>query len=305
MSWIIFAIIIVVMLGVDLYIITTHPHVLGFKEAVRQSLIWIGIAVMFGIGVYFYKGVDAGNMWFSAYVIEKSLSMDNLFVMYLIFQYFQTPQEYQQECLFWGILGAMILRATFIFLGATLVAMFHPILYIFGVVLIWSAYKLVFNNEEEASIKENKVVLFFMKHFPVEGMYFGNKFFLKVITDKVRISATLLFITLLMIETTDIIFAIDSIPAAFGITTDTFILYTSNILAVLGLRALYFVMASLVNKLWALKYGIAIVLAFVGVKMCIDHFVEIPTIVSLIIVLSVLLISGLLSTIKKLEPVKA
>lgn len=291
------------MLGVDLYVITTHPHELGFKEAVRQSLVWIGIAVMFGIGVYFYKGVDAGNMWFSAYVIEKSLSMDNLFVMYLIFQYFQTPPEYQQECLFWGILGAMVLRATFIFLGATLVAMFHPILYIFGVVLIWSAYKLVFTSDEEASVQENKIVIFFKKHFPVIDMYVGNKFFIRVITDKARVTATLLFITLLMIETTDIIFAVDSIPAAFGITTDTFILYTSNILAVLGLRALYFVMASLVNKLWAFKYGIALILAFVGVKMCIDHFIEIPTNVSLFIVLTVLGLSGLISTVFKQQSV--
>lgn len=298
MKWLLFGILIVILLAIDLFVVNKKAHAIKFKESLIWSGIWIAISCLFGAWIYIEYGNDAGNTWFSAYVIEKSLSMDNLFVMLLIFQYFVTPAELQHTCLFWGIIGVIILRGIFILLGAAIVTLFHPVLYIFGIILIYSAVKIIIASDEDSKIEKNKVVLFFEKHFNVIPAYMGKKFFIKkkyTGWNKDKYYATTLFVTLLMIETTDLIFAVDSIPAAFGITTDPFILYTSNIFAVLGLRSLYFVLANLVNKLWALKYGISLVLAFVGIKMCFDWLFTVSTSASLLIVLSVLLLSGLIS----------
>lgn len=299
MKWIIFLAIIIVLLLIDLLVVNKKNHAFSFKEAVGWSVVWIAISCIFGGWVYWEYGTDAGHLWFTAYVIEKSLSVDNLFVIYLIFGFFATPAKYQHICLFWGIIGAIVLRALFIIGGAALISLFHPIIYLFGIMLIWSAIKLITTKDEgDPDIKENKVVLFFKKHFPVLSEYRGNKFFVREheFGKRPKTYATALFVTLLMIETTDVIFAVDSIPAAFGVTTNTFILYTSNIFAVLGLRALYFVLASAVEKLWALKYGITIVLLFIGVKMVLpalhyinaDWHIEIPTLISLLTVLGLL-----------------
>jgi len=299
MRWIIFLAIVIVLLLIDLLVVNKKEHAFSFKEALGWSAVWIAISCMFGGWVYWEYGHDIGNLWFTAYVIEKSLSVDNLFVIYLIFGYFATPAKYQHIALFWGILGAIIFRALFIIGGATLISLFHPILYVFALILIWSALKLMFSKDSgDPDIHENKIVLFFRKHFPVVAEYHGKKFFIKKHDGaKIVRYATALFITVLMIETTDIMFAVDSIPAAFGVTTNVFVLYTSNIFAVLGLRALYFVLASAVDKLWALKYGITIVLLFIGVKMLLpaaqyintNWLIEVPTIASLLVVLVLLL----------------
>lgn len=298
--WIVFAIIIVICLATDLFIFNRKAHIISLKESLIWSGIWISAAILYGISVYHFEGTEQGNQWFTAYVIEKSLSVDNLFVIYLIFQYFATPAQYQHRILFWGILGAIVFRGIFIFLGATVVAMFHPILYVFGVILVWSAVKIMLAKDEETQIKENVIVRFFKRHFPVQPSYVGTKFFTRKKIAQCqkfhyKTYATLSFIVLLMIETTDIIFAVDSIPAAFGITTNVYVLYTSNIFAVLGLRALYFVLENAVDKLWLLKFGIAIVLAFIGLKMCFDWLVEVPTNVSLIFVLGIIFLSGFAS----------
>ncbi len=310
MEWTIFLVIIVALLLLDLLVINRKDHAFSFKEALWWSVVWIGISCLFGGWMYYHHGHDAGNLWFTAYVIEKSLSVDNLFVMYLIFGYFATPAKYQHVCLFWGIVGAIILRAIFIIGGATLINLFHPLLYVFAIILIVSALKLIFSkNDDTPDIHENRVVKFFKKHFNVIAGYEGHKFFVKKDYDhngRYKWYATTLFIALLMIETTDVVFATDSIPAAFGVTTDTFILYTSNIFAVLGLRALYFVLASAVEKLWALKYGITIVLLFIGIKMLLpvanyideSWHLEIPTLISLLVVLTLLLGSIVISFIK-------
>lgn len=310
MKWIIFLVIIIVLLLVDLLVINKKDHAFSFKEAAWWSVVWIGISCLFGGWMYWEYGHDVGNLWFTAYVLEKSLSVDNLFVMYLIFGYFATPDKYQHVCLFWGIIGAIVLRAIFIIGGATLISLFHPLLYVFAVILIISAIKLLLSSgDDEQTIHENKVVKFFKKHFNVIAGYEGHKFFVKKDYDhngKFKWYATALFITLLMIETTDVVFATDSIPAAFGVTTNTFILYTSNIFAVLGLRALYFVLASAVEKLWALKYGITIVLLFIGVKMLLPavHYInsawhfEIPTVISLLVILGLILGSIIISFVK-------
>ena len=280
------------------------------KKAIRESVFYVLISIVFGMIVYAVAGATAGNEWFTAYIVEKSLSVDNLFVMYLIFQYFKTPEDLQHRCLFWGIVGAVVLRGICIVGGVTLLHMFHWLIYPLGMLLVYSGVKIYFTGEEdEGTIKENRVVKFFRAHFPVTDNYVGNKFF---IVDKrthkgkcedsnrpTKYYATVLFIVLLMIETTDIIFAMDSIPAALGVSQNAFVLYTSNIMAVLGLRALYFVLASMVDKLWALKYGISIVLSFIGTKMLISGFYTIPTNLSLLVTLIVLSASVAVSLIKE------
>lgn len=302
MGWIIFAIIVIAGLALDLFTFNKRAHKVSFKEALAWSVMWISVAIAFGIGVYIELGSELGQQWFAAYIIEKSLSMDNLFVMYMIFQFFETPANLQHKCLFWGIIGAVILRGIFIILGASLVSMFHPLLYVFGVILLWTSIKIWKGGDDDSTPKENAVVKWFKRKFNILPEYYTTH---GIFYHKERIHKegkysflkgfTLLAVVLLMIETTDIIFAVDSIPAAFGISTNLFILYTSNIFAVLGLRALYFVLASAVEKLWLLKYGIAGVLGFIGIKMLISGFYIVPTNLSLLLVISALLVTGTLS----------
>lgn len=259
------------------------------QKAIKESVFYILISIIFGCIIYAICGVNSGNEWFTAYIIEKSLSVDNLFVMYLIFSYFKTPNNLQHKCLFWGIIGVLILRGICIFGGVTLLNAFHWLIYPLGALLLYSGIKIYFTgSEDEEEIHENRVVKFFRNHFKVTDQYVGDKFFAEK-------SATVLFIVLLMIETTDIIFAMDSIPAALCISKNAFILYTSNIFAVLGLRALYFVLASVVDKFWALKYGISVVLSFIGIKMLISGFYEISTNLSLILTLLALTLSVIVS----------
>lgn len=259
------------------------------QKAIKESVFYILISIIFGGLIYALCGTNAGNEWFTAYIIEKSLSVDNLFVMYLIFSYFQTPEALQHKCLFWGIIGVLVLRGICIIGGVSLLNAFHWLIYPLGALLLYSGVKIYFTGDNDSEeIHENKIVKFFRNHFSVIDKYIDNKFFYQG-------SATVLFIVLLMIETTDIIFAMDSIPAALCISKNAFVLYTSNIFAVLGLRALYFVLASVVDKFWALKYGISIVLSFIGIKMFVSGFYEISTSLSLILTLITLTVSVVVS----------
>lgn len=260
------------------------------KKAIIESVFYILISIIFGAAVFVIFGNNAGFEWFSAYIVEKSLSVDNLFVMYLIFNHFKTPKEYQHYCLFWGIVGVLVLRGIFIFSGVALLNMFHWLIYPLGLLLIYSGMKIYLSSDEETEIHENKVVIFFKEHFKTLDGYCGRSFFCDG-------RATVLFIVLLMIETTDFIFAMDSIPASLGISKNPFVIYTANIFAVLGLRALYFVLAGVVEKFWALKYGISIVLCFIGIKMLITDFYTISTALSLIFTAVVLIVSMLFSLI--------
>lgn len=262
------------------------------KRAIYESIFYILISILFGIFIMQICGHNTGYEWFTVYIVEKMLSVDNLFVMYLIFNYFKTPKEYQHHCLFWGILGVIILRGIFIYSGVALLNLFHFLIYPLGALLVYSGMKIYFSKDEDSEIHENKIVIFFKKHFKTLDRCVGSKFFYDG-------KATLLFIVLLMIETTDIIFAMDSIPASLAISKDAFIIFSANLCAVLGLRALYFVLAEVVEKFWALKYGISIVLCFIGIKMVLSNVIPIPTSISLILTGITLVISVLYSFIQE------
>lgn len=285
-QWILFLVFVAILLSFDLGVFNRKDHVFTIKQSIGWSCVWIAISVIFGAFVWVEYGSELGSQWFTAYVLEKSLSVDNLFVISLIFTFFSTPAQFQHRCLFWGILAAIILRGIFIICGVSLVSHFAWIMYIFGAFLIYSGAKIVFAKEEENKVEENAIVKWFKKHFSVYPGYDGHKFFTR--NELHKEVPTLMFIVLLMIETTDILFAVDSIPAALGVSNNAFILYSSNIMAVLGLRALYFVLLSIIEKFWMLKYSIGVVLCFIGVKMLIAHFCEINSVTSLFITLGLL-----------------
>jgi len=316
MLWIGFFIFVTVLLALDLGVFNRKDHVFSFKESVSWSIVWITISCIFGGWVWYHFGPELGSQWFTAYVLEKSLSIDNLFVISLIFSFFATPAQYQHRALFWGIIGAIVFRGIFILGGVAIVTQFAWILYLFGAFLVYSGIKIIITDEEEAEIEENKAVKWFKKHFNVYPNYDGHNFFTKIYKSKTGdkllkdllipelnlkgfVTPTLLFIVLLMIETTDIIFAVDSIPAALGVSKNAFVLYSSNIMAVLGLRALYFVLLSIMDKFWLLKYGIGLVLTFIGVKMLGEHWIHISSNLSLFITLGLLTGSILLSLVIK------
>lgn len=296
MNWILFLGFVSILLALDLGVFNKKNHVFSFKEALSWSVVWIAISCLFGAFMWYEYGSEKGSQWFTAYILEKSLSVDNLFVISLIFTFFKTPPKFQHRTLFWGIIGAIVFRGLFIITGVTIVNSFSWIMYLFGAFLVYSGIKIIFSGEDEPEVHENKIVLWFKKHFNVYPDYVESKFKTKVNGKSVF---TILFIVLLMIETTDIIFAVDSIPAALGVSNDAFILYSSNIMAVLGLRALYFVLLSIMDKFWLLKYGIGAVLSFIGLKMLGEHWIEISSNLSLIITLSLLSVSILFSLIIK------
>ena len=300
MNWILFLLMVSVLLALDLGIFNRKAHAFSFKEAVSWSIFWIAISCLFGMYVYHHYGPELGSQWFTAYILEKSLSVDNLFVISLIFTYFATPAKIQHRCLFWGILGAIIFRGAFILGGVAIVDTFEWILYLFGAFLVYSGIKIIVSQDDAPEVHENSVVKWFQRHFKVSPEYEGSKFFVhRIVNFKLSYVPTVLFVVLLMIETTDIVFAVDSIPAAFGVSRDPFILYSSNVMAILGLRALYFVLLSVMDKFWLLKYGIGIVLSFIGLKMLIGHWIHIPSNSSLFITLGVLTASILLSLVIK------
>lgn len=290
--WVAFLALVLGLLVLDLGVLHRRGHVVRPKEALGWSLFWISLAMVFCGVIYVWKGPGPAVEFLTGYLIEQSLSVDNLFVFVLIFTYFRVPPEYQHRVLFWGILGAIVFRATFILAGAWLLSRFSWIEYIFGAFLLFTALKMLKGGEPEIHPEGNRLVRVFRRFIPVTADFDGTKFFVErggILT------ATPLVIVLILVETTDIVFALDSIPAIFGVTRDPFIVFTSNIFAVLGLRALYFLLASVLGLFAFLNVGLAGVLAFVGLKMLLSHWVHIATSTSLLIVFGLLSLSILAS----------
>lgn len=300
MLWLAFGALIVFLLVLDLFVINRNPHEIKTKEALWTSLFWIGISLAFNAFVFYERGTTKGLEFFTGYIIEKALSVDNIFVFVVVFAYFQVPQKYQHRVLFLGIVGALVLRGLLIWLGSALIHQFEWIIYVFGAFLIYTAYKLATQGEEGVHPEKNPLINLVRRFFPVSKEFEGTKFFTRV---NGVLTATPLFIVLLVVETTDVIFALDSIPAIFAITTDPFIVFTSNVFAILGLRALYFLLAGVLGGFRYLKIGLSFVLGFVGVKMLVGAFdiigidIEIPIVVSLAVIAITLTVSIVASII--------
>ena len=286
--WVAFLALVIGLLVLDLGVLHRREHVIRPKEALGWSLFWISLAMAFCGVIYFWKGPGPAVEFLTGYLIEQSLSVDNLFVFVLIFTYFRVPAEYQHRVLFWGILGAIVFRATFILAGAWLLNRFAWIEYVFGAFLILTALKMLKGGEPEIHPEGNGLVRLLRRFIPVTADFEGTKFFVR---REGVLTATPLVIVLILVETTDIVFALDSIPAIFGVTRDPFIVFTSNIFAILGLRALYFLLASVLGLFAFLNIGLAAVLAFVGLKMVLSHWIHIPTSVSLLVVFGLLSLS--------------
>lgn len=276
--WAGFIAFVLAMLVIDLGIFNRKAHTIKMKEALIWCTIWISLAALFCIGTYIYKGHQAGLEFLTGYLIELSLSLDNLFVFLLIFSYFRVAPTLQHKVLYWGILGALLMRAGMIAGGIALITKFHWIIYVFGAFLVFTGIKMLTSGDTEIHPDKNPIIRLARKLFPVTPQYHGDHFFARI---DGRLFATPMFLVLLMIETTDLVFAVDSIPAILAITRDTFIVYTSNVFAILGLRSFYFALAGMFYKFRFLKVGLSIVLSYVGVKMLIADFFKIPTFVSL------------------------
>jgi tellurite resistance protein TerC len=292
--WIGFSVFVLIMLFLDLCVFHKKSHEVKIKEAILWSIIWISLALIFNYCVYLWFGEQKALEFLTAYIIEKSLSIDNLFVFIMIFGVFQVKAEYQHKILFWGIFGALVLRIIFIFGGIQIIQNFHWIIYVFGAFLIYTGIKIPFEKEKKIEPEKNPLVRLFKTFFPVTNVFHGDKFFVKI-DDKMF--ATPLFITLIVIEFSDLIFAVDSIPAVLAISDDAFIVYTSNVFAILGLRALYFALSGIVKYFRYLKYGLAAILIFVGTKMCISSFYKFPVHWSLLIIIGLLIFSVFASLI--------
>ncbi len=276
--WILFNVFIVVMLIIDLLVFNREEHEISLKESLTWTGVWIALALVFGIGIYFFMDPKSSLDFFTGYLIEKSLSVDNIFVFILVFTYFGVPAKYQHKVLFWGIFGALVLRFLFIFLGVALIDRFDWIVYVFGGFLIYTGIKMAFETEKEVHPERNPILKLTRKLIPVTNKYHGADFFTRV---NGKLMATPLFVVLVVIETTDVVFAVDSIPAILAITTDEFLVYSSNAFAILGLRALYFALNSIMKMFHYLHFGLAAILSFVGIKMVLADFYHIPTLFAL------------------------
>lgn len=285
--WILFNAFVLAMLVVDLGLFHRDAHEVGFREAVLSSLMWIGLAAAFAVFVYFWRGRTSTLEFTAGYLVEESLSVDNLFVFLLIFRYFRVPPIYQHKVLFWGILGALVMRGIFILLGVALIRRFHWIIYAFGAFLIYTGIQLLRPGQEEIDPEQNPVLKVVRKFLPVTPDYVNGKFFVR----DPGLFATPLLLVLVVVETTDVLFATDSIPAVLAISRDPFVVYTSNVFAILGLRSLYFALAGMIEVFHYLHYGLAVILSFIGVKMLISGYYQIPTAVALAVVAGVLALS--------------
>jgi len=295
--WIGFHVFIFFMLALDLGIFNRKEHKVPVKEAVIWSAVWISLALLFDLFIFFEFGKTKALEFITGYVIEYSLSVDNIFVFILIFTYFSIQEKYQHKILFWGIMGALVMRGIFIFAGVALITKFHWIILIFGGFLVFTGIKMLFQKETQVDPEKNPVVRFFRKFLPVTDELHGGRLLVRL---NHKLYATPLFLVLLVIESSDLIFAVDSIPAILAISHDRFIVYTSNIFAILGLRSLYFAISGIMGYFRYLKTGLAFVLTFVGLKMLASFInFEIPIILSLAVIISILLISILASVIIK------
>ncbi len=283
--WIVFNLFVIIMIILDALVLSPKNKEIKMKQALILSGFWISLALLFNLGIYFWLGKQLGLEFLTGYVIEMSLSVDNLFVIMLIFTYFKVPQIHQRKVLFWGILGAQVMRAVFILLGVALLERFHWLIYIFGAFLVFSGIKLFFEKDKEVNPENNVALKLFRKIMPVTDHYVDGKF---TIMKEGRRWATPLLVVLVVIETTDLIFALDSIPAVLAITKDPFIAYSSNIFAILGLRAMYFALSGLMVLFHHLHYGLGIILAFVGFKMLTEGIFHMPIAVALGVIVLVL-----------------
>jgi tellurite resistance protein TerC len=291
--WIGFNLFVLAMLALDLGVFHRRAHVVTLREAITWTAVWITLAMIFNLGLWYLAGPQKALEFFTGYLIEYSLSVDNIFVFALLFSYFAVPAKYQHRVLFWGILGALVMRAVMILAGTLLIAKFAWIIYVFGGFLILTGIKMIVKKEEEIHPENNPVVRWFKRLMPVTADYRDDKFFVR--ENGVRM-ATPLFVVLLLVEVSDLIFAVDSIPAIFAVTTDPFIVYTSNVFAILGLRSLYFALSGVMDKFHYLKTGLGVVLTFVGVKMLLAHTAwKIDTLVSLGVIVLILLTAVVMS----------
>lgn len=316
-AWIGFGAFILLMLSLDLGLFNRKAHAPSYKETLGWSVVWVSLAAIFNALIFTQYGTQKGYEFLTGYLIELSLSVDNLFVFLLIFAFFKVPKNYQHRVLFWGVIGALVMRIVMIFVGAELIERFNWIIYLFGAFLIYTGVRMFREEEAEIDPEKNPIVNFVTRFVPVTRRYDGEKFFTM---ENNRRVGTLLFLVLVVVEVTDLVFAVDSIPAIFGITTDRFIVYTSNVFAILGLRTFFFLLLSVIEKFHFLRYGLAVVLTFIGVKMVLPllvylgalafgvrdateltdimhHYGHIPTNVSLIIVVCTLVASVLLSLV--------
>lgn len=305
---------VLVLLALDLGVFNRKAHKIGVREALKWSAFWIALAVLFGIFVFFTRGKDSSAMYFTAYALEKSLSVDNLFVFLIILSYFSVKDENWHRVLFWGIIGALLMRGLFIGVGIAVISRFEWVLYIFGAILVYTAVKIAFKGDDDVHPENNPVLKSFRKVLPMSKDYDGAKFFTR---HKGKLLATPLFLVLIAIETTDIVFALDSVPAVLAVSQDAFIVYTSNVFAILGLRALFFAVAGAMENIFYLNYGLSVILAFIGAKIFfaldyiqhylpwIPHF-EIDPMISLAFVLSVLAVAIVASLVRnKRKPAHA
>ena len=294
--WVLFNVFVAIMLALDLGVFHRQAQRPGLRQSLLWSGIWISLAALFALLIFFWHGKTAALEFSTGYVIELSLSADNLFIFLLIFRYFHLPEHEQYRVLFWGIIGAIAMRAAFIFAGVGLIRRFHWIIYAFGLLLVYSGLKLLFQRGERVQPDKNPVLRLFRRILPVTPDYVEGKFFVR---REKKLCATPLLLVLLVIETTDVIFAVDSIPAVLSITLDTFIVYTSNIFAILGLRSMFFALSSLMEIFEYLHYGISCVLVFVGLKMLLSHYYPIRTDISLGVIAGILLVTILASVFKR------
>lgn len=291
--WIIFNVVVLGLLALDLGVFHRKAHAVSVKEAAIWSVIWISLSLLFNLGIYFTEGKEIAMQFLAGYLIEKSLSVDNIFVFIMLFSFFQVPPAYQHRVLFWGILGALLMRGALIGAGAFLIAQFSWVLYIFGAFLVYTGFRMALHKEDDhIDVESNRAVRLLRRFFPLTNGYRGQKFF--TVENGVRM-ATPLLVVLVIVETTDLIFALDSIPAIFAVTQDPFIVYTSNVCAILGLRALYFLLAGVMQSFHYLKYGLSLVLVFVGVKMLITDFYHVSIGLSLGVIACILTVSILAS----------
>lgn len=286
--WIIFNAFVLLLLALDLLVFHRNSREVKIKEALLTSLFWIVLALCFNGLIYYWRGPQAAMEFLTAYLVEKSLSVDNLFVFILIFNFFKVPLQYQHKLLFWGVLGALVLRALFILVGVALIAKFHFIIYILGAFLVYTGIKMAFTENQQVDPEHNPVIKWVSRHMRVTKTNVGGKLFVK---QNGKLFATPLFLVLIMIETTDVVFAVDSIPAILAISKDSFIVYTSNVFALLGLRALYFALSGIMQLFHYLHYGLSLILAFIGVKLLISEFYHIDMRYALIGVGAILALS--------------
>ncbi len=286
---------VIAMLALDLGVFNRKTHAITMKEAGIWTAVWIGLALVFNAILYFWQGSEPALQFLTGYLIEKALSVDNLFVFALIFTLFAVPAQYQHRVLFWGVLGAIIMRGIFIAVGAALLESFHWIIYIFGAFLVYTGIKLATHKDTTIEPDRNPVVKLFRRLFPITEHYEGEHFFIRRAG---RLMATPLLLVLVMVESTDLVFAVDSIPAIFAVTQDPFLVFTSNIFAILGLRSLYFLLAGALDQFYYLKTALAVILVFVGVKMLIVEFIKIPIALSLAVIVGLLAIAIIASLLR-------